>query len=159
MDCEVTQVPNCRKDWANKLICLTYQKWLRLCNKEAWRYPNQKTDFRLSKVNQFSTYFAGEDAKYSRPRWTFILGCIEKVLLILNASANFLYYCFAGREFRRQFYQTLVCLCGRKLDLNSSPPTRNMSRVSRRTKSEPTDHTNLRKVSIKCTFQDEVSWI
>ena len=34
---------------------------------------------------------------------------MEKILLILNASANFVYYCFAGREFRRQFVKTLFC--------------------------------------------------
>ena len=41
--------------------------------------------------------------QYIRPSWTIALTCIEKIFLIFNSSANFIFYCFAGREFRRLF--------------------------------------------------------
>lgn len=39
----------------------------------------------------------------------FIMTSIEKVLLIINASANFIYYCFSGREFRNRFCRIVCC--------------------------------------------------
>ena len=40
--------------------------------------------------------------KYGRgfvpPHWIYITMYVEKILLMLNASANFLYYCFSGKE-------------------------------------------------------------
>ena len=100
-----------------------------------------------------SLIFSGENARYFRPKWTYILGCFEKVLLILNASVNFIYYCFAGREFRRHFYETLLCCCVRRSNLSHSPtPT---SRVlSRITRSDT--HWKARATSIKCTYASEV---
>ena len=32
------------------------------------------------------------------PQWYYITTYVEKILLILNASANFVYYCFSGKS-------------------------------------------------------------
>ncbi|TRY74638.1 hypothetical protein TCAL_15614, partial [Tigriopus californicus] len=49
------------------------------------------------------------DVPFVPPPWMFIMTSIEKVLLIINASANFIYYCFSGREFRNRFCRIVCC--------------------------------------------------
>lgn len=46
---------------------------------------------------------------FSPPIWFYALTFVEKILLVLNASANFVYYCFSGREFRNRFCQIAGC--------------------------------------------------
>ena len=60
-------------------------------------------EFKMESDREACLKLAGNTGKYIRPSWTIVLTCIEKILLILNSSANFVYYCFAGREFRRLF--------------------------------------------------------
>ena len=55
------------------------------------------------------------NATFVPPAWMFVTISIEKVLLIFNASANFIYYCFSGREFRNRFIRIVSCGRGRAL--------------------------------------------
>lgn len=43
--------------------------------------------------------------EFAPPAWMFVLTVVEKAALILNASANFVYYCLTGSQFRHR-YQT-----------------------------------------------------
>ena len=63
-------------------------------------------EFKMESDREACLKVAGT-GKYIRPGWTIVLTCIEKILLILNSSANFVYYCFAGREFRRLFCHSI----------------------------------------------------
>ena len=64
-------------------------------------------EFKMESDREACLKLAGNTGKYIRPSWTIVLTCIEKILLILNSSANFVYYCFAGREFRRLFCHSI----------------------------------------------------
>lgn len=57
-------------------------------------------EFQLHRNSGFCKDVFG--TRFVPPPWFFITTCVEKILLILNASANFLYYCFSGREFRNR---------------------------------------------------------
>ncbi|CAB4066113.1 unnamed protein product [Lepeophtheirus salmonis] len=48
-------------------------------------------------------------SKFNPPVIILIATSVEKILLILNSSANFVYYCFSGNRFRNQFCQIVKC--------------------------------------------------
>ena len=42
---------------------------------------------------------------YFSPTWVLIFASVEKLLLIVNSSINFVFYCLAGKSFRQQMFK------------------------------------------------------
>ena len=75
---------------------------------------------------------------------------ISQALLIVNSSANFVYYCLVGRAFRRHLFQMLKKYCGCTcqwmkfcIENNSTPEN---SRPTVVTNLEDSDHENEKHV-------------